>query len=116
MVVTPPSTTRMSSNVRRGLQLLCCAAVAGLGLHASATFQKESQGANRALDALQAVPVPQAATAPAPAVLTEIVQVVVKRSDTLDQIFRRLELSLTDLASMLALDEVKQALSRIRPG
>lgn len=116
MDAAPFSQTRTTSNLRRGLQLLCCAAVAGAGLYASMSFHEKREAADQALKALQAAQVQQAAVPPAPVVLTEIVQVVVERSDTLDRIFRRLELSLTDLASMLALDDVKQALSRIRPG
>ncbi len=48
--------------------------------------------------------------------LVDAVQVVVQRNDTLDQIFRRLEFSLTDLADIRALDAARQALDRIRPG
>lgn len=116
MLETPPPKTRMNAQVRRGLQVLCCAAVAGAGLYVASTFQEKNQQAAAALEALQVEAQQAAAVPPTPAVLTEIVQVVVERSDTLDRIFRRLELSLSDLASMLALDDVKQALSRIRPG
>jgi murein DD-endopeptidase MepM/ murein hydrolase activator NlpD len=44
------------------------------------------------------------------------VDVVVERNDTLDRIFRRLQLSLTDLANLRALDGVRTALDRLRPG
>jgi murein DD-endopeptidase MepM/ murein hydrolase activator NlpD len=46
----------------------------------------------------------------------EAVQIIVKRNDTLDQIFRRMELSLADLANIRALDVAREALDRIRPG
>ncbi|MBV9695786.1 MAG: peptidoglycan DD-metalloendopeptidase family protein, partial [Gammaproteobacteria bacterium] len=42
--------------------------------------------------------------------------VVVARNDTLDRIFRRLKLSLADLASMRNLPGVRQALDSLRPG
>jgi murein DD-endopeptidase MepM/ murein hydrolase activator NlpD len=44
------------------------------------------------------------------------ISVVVKRNETLDQIFRRLELSLTDLANVRALEGARAALDRLRPG
>ena len=44
------------------------------------------------------------------------VSVVVQRNDTLDQIFRRLQLSLTDLANLRAVEGVRSALDRLRPG
>ena len=44
------------------------------------------------------------------------ISVVVQRNDTLDQIFRRLQISLTDLANIRALDAARSALDRLRPG
>ena len=44
------------------------------------------------------------------------VDVVVERNDTLDRIFRRLQLSLTDLANLRAVEGVRTALDRLRPG
>jgi murein DD-endopeptidase MepM/ murein hydrolase activator NlpD len=44
------------------------------------------------------------------------INVVVQRNDTLDQIFRRMQLSLTDLANIRALDSARAALDRLRPG
>ena len=44
------------------------------------------------------------------------ISVKVQRNDTLDQIFRRLQLSLTDLANIRALDGARAALDRLRPG
>lgn len=40
----------------------------------------------------------------------------VKRNDTLERIFRRLQLSLADLTHILALPAARQALNRIQPG
>jgi len=70
------------------------------------------------------------ATAPAPApaatgqtpavqaaaLVPAIDKVKVGRNDTLDRIFRRLQLSLADLASMRALHGLKERLDRLRPG
>ena len=44
------------------------------------------------------------------------IEVIVRRNDTLDRIFRRLQLSLADLASLRSLPGLKSALDRLRPG
>jgi len=44
------------------------------------------------------------------------IDVIVTRNDTLDRIFRRLKLNLTDLASMRTLPGVRAALDTLRPG
>jgi murein DD-endopeptidase MepM/ murein hydrolase activator NlpD len=44
------------------------------------------------------------------------IEVIVSRNDTLDRIFRRLQLDLTDLASLRSLPGVKDALDRLYPG
>lgn len=44
------------------------------------------------------------------------IEVIVRRNDTLDRIFRRLELNLADLASLRALPELKTRLDRLYPG
>lgn len=44
------------------------------------------------------------------------IEVVVRRNDTLDRIFRQLEISLSDLASLRALDTIRPLLDRLRPG
>lgn len=46
----------------------------------------------------------------------ETVEVIVRRNDTLDSIFRRLELSLSDLASLRTSPRVRSSLDRLRPG
>ncbi len=60
--------------------------------------------------AAEAPPPDQAALTPAS---TEI---LVERNDTLERIFRRLQLSLADLASMRSLQGVKSDLDHLRPG
>jgi murein DD-endopeptidase MepM/ murein hydrolase activator NlpD len=44
------------------------------------------------------------------------IEVIVQRNDTLDRIFRRLSLSLADLADLRALDGVRAMLDRLNPG
>ncbi|MFO1401072.1 MAG: peptidoglycan DD-metalloendopeptidase family protein [Steroidobacteraceae bacterium] len=44
------------------------------------------------------------------------IEVIVRRNDTLDAIFRRLELDLGDLAELRAQDAVRPALDRLMPG
>ncbi|HLF23919.1 MAG TPA: peptidoglycan DD-metalloendopeptidase family protein, partial [Burkholderiales bacterium] len=46
----------------------------------------------------------------------ETIDFVVRRNDTLEKIFRRLDLKLVDLSTMLALPDARKALSRLRPG
>jgi murein DD-endopeptidase MepM/ murein hydrolase activator NlpD len=101
-----------------GLQLLCCAAVVGVGMHVSVGLTHRSEVARVAVSAFQAAregesPV-DAALLAASAGISRI-NVVVERNDTLDQIFRRFELSLTDLANIRALDAARHALDRLRP-
>lgn len=99
-----------------GLQLLCCAVIAGLGLKTAAHFAQESDATRIALDALVASQASESVLDATSAGLGEAVEIIVKRNDTLDQIFRRMQLSLTDLANIRAIDTARQALDRIRPG
>lgn len=48
--------------------------------------------------------------------LDSAIEVIVRRNDTLDGIFRRLQLSLEDLATLRSLPGVKQSLDFLRPG
>jgi murein DD-endopeptidase MepM/ murein hydrolase activator NlpD len=102
-----------------GLQLLCCAAVVGVGLHISVRLTAHANPAHVAISAFESIrpgdSVMGSALEAASVGLTNF-NVVVQRDDTLDQIFRRLELSLTDLANIRALDVARQALDRLRPG
>ncbi len=63
---------------------------------------------------LPALPIEQ--MSPVPTQLGQTVEFVVRRNDTLDRIFRRLKLSLTDLASIRELPGVQEQLDRLRPG
>ncbi len=79
---------------------------------------------NRATSASNIAPPPAGATTTvainAPPVTAafgfDTIDVVVGRNDTLDRIFRRLQLSLADLASIRELPSVRQALDLLRPG
>lgn len=102
----------------RGLQLLCCAAVVGIGVHLTLGLSRPADTANlavRAFEVAQAESPVDAALEAASAGLSHI-SVVVQRNDTLDQIFRRLEISLTDLANIRALAAARSALDRLKPG
>jgi len=44
------------------------------------------------------------------------IEVIVNRNDTLDRIFRRLQLNLSDLASLRSLSGIKAGLDKLRPG
>jgi len=56
------------------------------------------------------------ADVPAPAPPAPAVDVVVRRNDTLDSIFRRLRLSIEDLAAIRNLPGIRQSLDMLRPG
>ena len=59
---------------------------------------------------------PVASLATALAYPLETVEVIVRHNDTLDAIFRRLQLSLTDLAYLRSAPQVRSSLDRLRPG
>lgn len=71
--------------------------------------------------AITEVPTATEMPAPVPAVAEaaptgQQVDLVVRRADTLERIFRRLKLNLEDLATILVLPGAQQALTRLRPG
>jgi murein DD-endopeptidase MepM/ murein hydrolase activator NlpD len=104
----------------RGLQLLCCAAVAGIGVQVTAGLFGHADSAHEAaVNAFEAAALEmartQSATDAALAGLSEI-KVVVQRNDTLDAIFRRLQFSLTDLANIRGLETARKDLDRLRVG
>jgi murein DD-endopeptidase MepM/ murein hydrolase activator NlpD len=102
-----------------GLQLLCVAAVAGLGVYTTASlFDHEKSATQAAVGAFELaaeVASAQSAAEAALAGLSEIT-VVVKPAETLEAIFRRLEFSLSDLASIRSLEGVRAQLDRLRVG
>jgi murein DD-endopeptidase MepM/ murein hydrolase activator NlpD len=71
-------------------------------------------------------PVRQSAAAPAPSALLPVpqeanlafstIEVVVSRNDTMDRLFRRFELNLSDLATLRNLPELRSQVDKLRPG
>jgi murein DD-endopeptidase MepM/ murein hydrolase activator NlpD len=108
----------------RGAQWLCCALVAWAGIHTTSRMTSRSTVATLAAQAIDVqtasvipgagVPVSMALDA-AQAGLSRV-QVIVERNDTLDHIFRRLQISMTDLAVLLTVDDARRSLSMLRPG
>ncbi|MDR2214895.1 MAG: peptidoglycan DD-metalloendopeptidase family protein, partial [Nevskiaceae bacterium] len=105
-----------------GAQWLCGALIVSAGIHVASRIGSQ---ADVALNA-PAVNVPMAgvlheglpvdlALDAAHAGLSQV-QVIVERNDTLDLIFRRLQLSMNDMASVLAIDDVRRSLTVLRPG
>jgi murein DD-endopeptidase MepM/ murein hydrolase activator NlpD len=115
VVQTPPSKFRGVIPLR-GWQLLCCAAVVGLGLQASIKLATRADSTQIAINAFEVSQRRESALQAAGESLADAIQVIVKRNDTLDQIFRRQQLSLTDLADIRAIEAARLALDRIHPG
>ena len=70
---------------------------------------------------VEALPVAAAApavVAPEPVSVSpfESAEIVIRRNDTLDAIFRQMQLSLNDLAELRQLPDVRRSLDRLRPG
>lgn len=62
-------------------------------------------------------PLPTPASPPAePLVVGDTIEFVVRRNDTMDRIFRHLELNLADLADIRDLPSVRKSLDQLRPG
>src|SRR5215467_8988508 len=112
------------------LQASACAIVAWSLLHGGISFTTEERhafnpeggtpaaafGAARAAAAASS---PELAVTPSLAdakLALSTIDVIVTRNDTLDRIFRRLKLNLTDLASLRSLPGVRTALDSLRPG
>jgi murein DD-endopeptidase MepM/ murein hydrolase activator NlpD len=105
----------------RALQLLCCAVVAWAGVRATTDSDPSIHLAEAAFNVMQPAIQPVspanlgAAVQAAEAGWSKI-EVIVRRNDTLDQIFRRLELSMSDLANLRAMQGLKVMLDRLKPG
>ena len=97
---------------RHRLGIFASSVVAGVILGAAIPLAAGStkQPLRAAASAEHAAPVPSLATA-----LSSPIEIV-RRNDTLDSIFRRLELSLSDLASLRTSPRVRSSLDRLRPG
>jgi murein DD-endopeptidase MepM/ murein hydrolase activator NlpD len=124
MIFATPAPHVHGAHVRL-VQLMCCALIAWTGI-GNQGAERESRVARVALDVMQpAMQPPPVAAATNPQALLAAqqaqfgwssIEVVVRRNDTLDQIFRRLELSLADLADLRSLAGLKAMLDRLRPG
>lgn len=104
----------------RWLQALACAVLAWAWYRAEPPSSPVATpaapaGAQRATGEPVGAPATVPAPVPAP-VSFSTVEVIVGRNDTLDRIFRRLELDLADLASLRALPELRAQLDRLYPG
>ena len=108
----------------RVVQLACVGLVAWAGIESASHVDTSRVLTTAALNAIQpqwrpdtnAEATPLAAAVDAAEAGLDQIEVVVRRNDTLDQIFRRLQLSLTDLANLRAMQGLKTALDRLHPG
>lgn len=104
----------------RWVQLLACFAVAWCTLEAVRSTTEPAQPLGRMLFAVHdpspthAVDLTDLQTLTAPGL--ELIEVIVQRNDTLEHIFRRLQLNLSDLADVRAISGVQAMLDRLNPG
>lgn len=111
-----PGIPGLASRRARWLQALACAVLAWAWYRAEPPAAPAATPAAPA-PALAAAETPVETPTPAPAPVTHsTVEVIVGRNDTLDRIFRRLELDLADLASLRALPGLRAKLDRLYPG
>ncbi len=98
------------------LKVGCCALLALLW----AGFERDAAPAVTEFSVAQALSLADAGLVDASLAPMDIagnaIEVIVRRNDTLDQIFRKLQLSLADLASLRALPDLRATLDRLRPG
>ena len=115
-----PALSRQSLRPTRWVQLLACLAVA---LYAIQEVSHETEPALHlgtmlfaAHEETPAKPVEMADLATLTAPGLELLEVIVQRDDTLDRIFRRMRLSLGDLADLRAIGGLHSMLDRLNPG
>ncbi len=99
----------------RWLQLACCAVLAWAWWRATPAVYIAPARPAVPQPVPAALSTPAAPPAAAPADTTRV-SVVVQARDTLESIFRHLQLDLADLASMRALPGVRQKLDSLKPG
>jgi murein DD-endopeptidase MepM/ murein hydrolase activator NlpD len=120
MRVKPTRATSGGMKLRtRLMQVLGCLAIASAALQADRLQQPVRPAAVAANIGTRAAP----ASAPTSQAAVDLlapglstVVVIVRRNDTLDRIFRQLELSLTDLANLRAVAGTRALLDRLMPG
>ncbi len=89
--------------------------VAGVAIASALSTTLESPAPPAPVETLAVAPaVP--AVAPEPVSPFESAEIVIRRNDTLDAIFRQMQLSLADLAALRELPDVRKSLDRLRPG
>jgi murein DD-endopeptidase MepM/ murein hydrolase activator NlpD len=102
----------LSTRTAVALQLGLFAAIGALAL-----WPRESE---LAVDSPPSMPAPRVAALPAvPPALSvgfSTIEVVVNRNDTMDRLFRRFELNLSDLATLRDLPELRSQLDKLHPG
>ena len=97
----------------RRLGVVASCIVAG-SIFAAAGSQLQNPLPETAIEALSVVAEP--VTAALPAAPFEFVAITIGRNDTLDRVFRELELRISDLAELRSLPDVRKSLDMIRPG
>ena len=101
----------------RAASVLQIALFSLVGLLATLPRTPEQQARAVQTSAAPATPALPQATAPQEAnVAFSTIEVVVSRNDTMDQLFRRFELNLADLAKLRGLPELRTQVDRLRPG
>jgi murein DD-endopeptidase MepM/ murein hydrolase activator NlpD len=120
VLVLDPQATRPMHALRRSWQWLACLLVAGAALQATRERAPQTPSPGHMM-----FPAPAAAPQ-APASLADLrtrelpglatIEVIVQRDDTLDHLFRRLQLKLSDLADIRGLEGVGDLLDRLKPG
>lgn len=105
----------------RLMQVLGCIAIASLAFQADRAQRAEITGPAGSQPSMagsgptpSAPPAERASLMLVPGLAT--IEVIVRRNDTLDRIFRQLELSLTDLANLRAVAGTRAMLDRLMPG
>jgi murein DD-endopeptidase MepM/ murein hydrolase activator NlpD len=123
-----PGIFKLARGFARGrmpwLQLVACSVLAigwfygrsAFDLSPPSSANKVPPAASAAGDNTAPIAIPAAAPTQNAALGFSTIEVIVTRNDTLDRIFRRLQLSLSDLASLRNLPGVKSHLDRLRPG
>jgi len=120
VLVLDHQATRPMHALRRVSQFVACLLVASAGLQAERESTLPAPQGGRMLFALpeDAQPLQSGLadlrTLALPGLAT--IEVVVQRDDTLEHIFRRLQLKLSDLADIRALEGVRGLLDRLNPG
>ncbi|MCC7198989.1 MAG: M23 family metallopeptidase [Gammaproteobacteria bacterium] len=96
----------------RRFGVFACCIIAGVVFGAAGSMVGQQKASRSALAQMPVYSAPAAA----PVSPFEQIEVTIRRNDTMDAIFRRLELSLSDLAALRSVPEIRKSLDRLRPG